>query len=41
VEADIKRLQESNFSTTRELFEALGVPEAEAIAIQEAQKKIK
>jgi hypothetical protein len=41
VEADIKRLQQSNLKTTQGLFEALGIPQAEADAIQEAQARIK
>ncbi|KAI8575336.1 hypothetical protein K450DRAFT_262277 [Umbelopsis ramanniana AG] len=41
VEADIKRLQQSNLETTQGLFEALGIPQAEADAIQEAQARIK
>ena len=41
VEADIKRLQQSNLETTQGLFEALGIPQAEADAIQKAQARIK
>lgn len=41
VEADIKRLQQSNLETTQDLFEALGIPQAEADAIQKAQARIK
>ncbi|KAH8554039.1 hypothetical protein BGW37DRAFT_483275 [Umbelopsis sp. PMI_123] len=41
VEADIMRLQQSNLETTEALYEALGIPQSEADAIQEAQTRIK
>jgi len=41
VEADIRSLQESNIATIKDLYATLGVPEAEAQAIQDAQKNIR
>ncbi|KAJ2958181.1 hypothetical protein NQZ79_g6207 [Umbelopsis isabellina] len=41
VEADIKKLKESKFTTIKELFEIMSVSGDEAHAIQQAQKNIK
>ncbi|KAG2174118.1 hypothetical protein INT43_004138 [Umbelopsis isabellina] len=41
VEADIKKLKESKFTTIKELFEIMGVSDHEAQAIQQAQKNVK